>query len=406
MKLIKLTLVVFLIAGVVSTAFVSGYAAAQPTGVAPVAAAPLFSPRSGSSTADVPKQFETLNEIWRVLRQEFVDGKDLDADKLGKAAIEGMLSALDDRHTHYLDVQTRIAEDSALRGSYEGIGAHVQMVDGVLTIVAPLAGSPAEAAGIRPGDKIVAIDGESAQGLNLSEAVARVKGPKGSKVTLTILREGHSAPVVVEVVRDEIKTSSVALNLLPEGIAHVRIAQFGQRTADELRDALAQARRQNARGLVLDLRNNPGGLLDATVDVTSLFLDGGIAGYQVDRNGRREALPLPGRGDYTTIPMVVLVNGGSASGSELLAGALQDRGRAKLVGTPTYGKGSVNHLKELADGSALYVTIGRWLTPNGRLIEGNGLTPDYHVPFTEDDLQARRDPQLEKALEVLRAAGR
>ena len=427
MKVVKIVLFVFLSVTVVLTAFTSGfYVAGQTDTTSAAAAFQLPSARAATSPNDVPKQFQTLNEVWRVLREEFIDGKDLDADKLGKAAIDGMLSALDDRHTHFLDRQTREAENSALRGSYEGIGAHVQMDEGVLTIVAPLAGSPAEAAGIRAGDKILALDGVNLQGMNLSEAVAKVKGPKGSKITLTIQRQGSSTQQPIEVTRDEIKTASVVLGMQPDGFAHIRISQFGQRTADELRDALSSAKRQNAKGLVLDLRNNPGGLLDATVEITNMFLDGGIAGYQVDKNGKRETLRLSGKGEYTDIPLAVLVNGGSASGSELLAGALQDRNRAKLVGTTTYGKGSVNHLKELTDRSALYVTIGRWLTPNGRLIEGNGLTPDFLIAITEDDIKAMRDvaaamapnstspsvalldadPQMKKARELLRGGGR
>jgi carboxyl-terminal processing protease len=410
MKLLKISLVVVLLASVVGTAFSAGYVAAISSGgaPAPASARALFGDRtpgaSGAATADAPRQFAVLNDIWRVLRQDFVDPNAVDADKLGKGAIDGMIAALDDRHTHYLDVETRRMEDSQMRGSYEGIGAHVQMDEGVLTIIAPIAGSPAEAAGVRAGDKILAIDGVVSQGMNLNDAVNKVKGPRGTKVTLTIQRAGSAATFPLEITRDEIKTASVALEMQPDGLARIQIAQFGQRTTDEMRDALQNARRQNAKGLLLDLRNNPGGLLDATVDITNMFLDGGLAGYQVDRDGRRTTLPLRGRGDFTDIPMVVLVNGGSASGSELLAGALQDRGRAKLVGATTYGKGSVNHLRELPDGSALYVTIGRWLTPNGRLIEGNGLTPDYPVSLSEDDIRAKRDLQLEKAQELLRGA--
>lgn len=405
MKVVKVSLVVFLLAAVLTTAFSAGYvAAAAGSGSSPASVlGRSLSVTAGAST-DVPKQFQTLNEVYQVLRREFVEPNALDPDKLGKGAIDGMIAALDDRHTHYLDVQTRKQEQQSIAGSYEGIGASVQMEEGILTVVAPIVGSPAEAAGIRPGDKIIAIDGASAQGLNLSDAVDKVKGPRGSKVTLTVMREGQKTAFPVEIVRDEIKTKSVLMEMTPEGYAHVRITQFGQHTTDEMRDVLANTKKQGAKGILLDLRNNPGGLLDATVDITNMFLNGGIAGYQVDRQGNKETLPLRGKGDYTDIPMVVLVNAGSASGSELLAGALQDRQRAKLVGTRTYGKGSVNHLRELADGSALYVTIGRWLTPNGTLIEGNGLTPDYEVNLSEDDIKAQHDVQKEKALELLNAA--
>ncbi len=409
MKQLKVLLVVLLMGSVITTAFTAGYALATGAPGAQ-AASPVASLLGGrgpqaARSGDTPKQFAMLGEIWSVLKRDFVEPKALDPDKLGKAAIDGVIAALDDRHTTYLDADTRKEEDTQIKGSYEGIGAHVQMNEGgSIIIVAPLAGSPAETAGIRPGDRILAVDGVSTQGMNLNAAVTKVKGPRGSKVTLTVQRDGSTDPLLIVITRDEIKTNSVTWKMLPDSIAHVRIAQFAQRTADELRQAMRDAVKQGAKGVVMDLRSNPGGLLDATVDVTNQFMEGGLAGYQVDRNGKRDSLPLTNKAEFGDIPMVVLVNQGSASGSELFSGALQDRNRAKLVGTRTFGKGSVNHLRELSDGSALYVTIGRWLTPNGRLIEGNGLTPDFPVTITEDDLRAQRDPQMDKGLDVLRAA--
>ncbi len=409
MKQLKVLLVVLLMGSVVTTAFTTGYALATAASGAPITSpvAGLLTGR-GSQAAratDTPKQFAMLGEIWSVLKRDFVEPKALDADKIGKAAIDGVIAALDDRHTTYLDVETRNEENNQIKGSYEGIGAHVQMNEGgVIIIVAPLQGSPAEAAGIRAGDRILAVDGVNTQGMNLNDAVTKVKGPRGSKVTLTIQHDGSTDSVPIVITRDEIKTESVSWKMLPDNIAHVRIAQFAQRTADELRKAMRDAIGQGAKGVVMDLRSNPGGLLDVTVDVTNQFMEGGLAGYQVDRNGKRDSLPLTGKAEFPDIPMVVLVNQGSASGSELFSGALQDRNRAKLVGTRTFGKGSVNHLRELSDGSALYVTIGRWLTPNGRLIEGNGLTPDFPVTITEDDLRSQRDPQMDKGIEVLHAA--
>ncbi len=404
---LKIILFSFLAATVIATSFGVGYVMA-PNG--PVVAPPLLTAVStdkASATkgvpANVPEQFRLLDEVWEILRQDFVEPKALDPDKLGKGALDGLIAALGDSHTSFIDAENFRAEQSGIRGAYEGIGAHVQMDGGAVTVVAPLPGSPAEQAGIRAGDKILSVNGEPLQGGSLQDAVNKIKGPKGTKVSLSVLHQGDTRPETLEVTRSEIRTTSVAVQMLPGSIAHLRISQFSQRTGTEVQEAVKQARNQNARGVVLDLRNNPGGLLDQTVEVTSQFLEGGIAGYQVNRNGDRQELRLRGRGEAANLPMVVLVNGGSASGSELLAGAIQDRGRAVVIGTKTFGKGSVNHLRELSDGSALYVTIGRWLTPKGRQIEGNGLSPDIEVQLTEDDIRNRRDVQLERAVQVLQS---
>lgn len=406
-RVIKVTLFTFLAAAVLSTTFGAGYilalTAAPQTPVVQIDREPGTTARAGSR--NVLPQLAVLDEIWSVLNQDFVDQQALDPSKLGRGAVDGLIAALGDRHTTYIDAESVRAEQTGIRGSYEGIGASVALNQGAITIVAPIAGSPAEKAGIRAGDTIVEVNGKSTQGMSLEEVVSLIKGPKGTSVRILIQRES-GASVSLDVTRDEIRTQSVILEMLPDGYARVRIVQFTQRTGTELNDALEQVRNQRAKGIILDLRNNPGGLLDTTVESANQFLSGGLAGYQVDRNEHRAPLSLDNGGRALDIPMVVLVNGGSASGSELLAGALQDRGRAKLIGTQTFGKGSVNHLRQLSDGSALYVTIGRWLTPNGTQIEGNGLTPDIVVNVTEEDIRDQRDPQLERAKEVLSTQSR
>jgi carboxyl-terminal processing protease len=278
------------------------------------------------------------------------------------------------------------------------------MEDGELTVVSPIAGSPAERQGVRAGDKILEIDGEATSGMNLMEAVLRIRGTKDTTVTLLILHQGETTPVAIEIVREEIELDSVYIDMLPDDIAHIQITHFSERTPDELAAAVNEALQSGAGGIILDLRGNPGGLLYTVVDVASNFLDGGIVLYEADGAGsiikERHA---SSEGVATDLPLAVLVDGGSASGSEVLAGALQDRGRAPLIGTKTYGKGSVNILQELSDGSALYLTTAYWLTPNRYLIQGVGITPDFEVEITAEDIASGRDPQLEFAVAYIQA---
>ncbi|MCX6020175.1 MAG: S41 family peptidase [Chloroflexi bacterium] len=391
-----------LLLALVGASFGAGWVTAHSNGAPELRVLRTLSNGISTTPQERPKQFKLLNEIWDILRTDFVEPQTLDADKLGRGAIEGVVRALGDAHTSYIDKEQYAMEQAGIRGSYEGIGAHVSLQDGVVVIVSPIAGSPAEQAGVRAGDRIMGVNDESVKGLTLTDVVTKIKGPRGTTVKLLVMREGSTDPVTLTITRAEIKTGTVFVQMLPDGVAHIRISQFAQRTGVELRDALKEAEKQGAKSLVLDLRNNPGGLLDTTVESASQFLEKGVVAYQVDRNGNKDTWEVRPGGATLTMPMVILVNQGSASGSEVLTGALQDYGRATVIGTKTFGKGSVNHIRELSDGSALYVTIARWLTPNGRLIEGKGLDPDITVPFTEDDLKAQRDPQLAKGLEVLK----
>ncbi len=351
----------------------------------------------------LPEEFNALGEVWQSLERYYVNKDALDAKELSEGAIEGLLEALDDPYTSYLDAETYELEWSAYEGSFEGIGAVVTMQDGELTVVSPIAGGPAEEQGIKAGDKVLEIDGESTLEMNLTEAVLKIRGPQGTKVTLLILHQGETTPVEVEIIREEVQLDSVYLEMLPQVIAHIQITHFSERTHQELVAALNDAIDSGLEGIILDLRNNPGGYLHVAVDVASEFLDGGTVLYQRDSEGRLEELTATSGGLATDLPLVLLVNEWSASGSEVLAGALQDRGRANLVGNVTYGKGSVNIIRELSDGSALYITTARWLTPHGSLIEGIGLTPDFAVEITEEDILNDRDPQLEFAIEYIKS---
>ena len=349
----------------------------------------------------LPEEFNALGEVWQSLERYYVNKDALDAEELSEGAIRGLLKALDDPHTSYLDAETYEMEWSAYEGSFEGVGAVITMKDCELTVVSPIAGGPAEEQGVRAGDKILEIDGEPTSGMNLTEAVLKIRGPQGTEVTLLILHQGETTPVEIEIIREEVKLDSIYLEMLPEGIAHIQITHFSERTHEELVAVLNDAIDNGAEGIILDLRNNPGGYLHVAVDVASEFLDGGTVVYQQDSEGRLEELPATPGGLAKDLPLVLLVNEWSASGSEVLAGAIQDRGRANLVGNVTYGKGSINIVRELSDGSALYVTTARWLTPDGSLIEGIGLTPDFEVEITEADILNDRDPQLDFAIEYI-----
>ncbi len=342
----------------------------------------LFTERALS---ELPDDFAILVEAYEILKDSYVDKDELDAEKLSQGAVKGMIDALDDPYSAFVSPEMADLEMSALKGKYQGIGAYVGIQDEQITVIAPMAGSPAEAANLQPGDAILEINGESTQEMNLTEAALKIQGPQGTSVILLILHEGEDEPVEIEIVRDEIKLDSVFWEI-KDGIAHIRITSLLQTTSGELSSALKEIVDAGAAGIVLDLRNNPGGLLDAAVNVTSQFLASGTAVDIVDSEGNHSPLKVRSGGLATQLPLVVLVNGGSASGSEVIAGALQDYGRAKLAGSQTFGKGSVQTISSLTDGSSVHITIARWYTPYGRLIEGNGLTPDFALEITGDEL--------------------
>jgi carboxyl-terminal processing protease len=327
---------------------------------------------------------EVVEEAWEVILQDYVDKDNLDTGTLAQGAIEGMVEALDDPYTSYLDAETYQLSLRSLEGKFEGIGAYVGMRDEQLIIIAPIADSPADKAGIKAGDVILEVDGESTSDMSLAEAVLNVQGPAGTTVTLLILHEGETEPVVIEIVRAEIELPSVQFEMREE-IAYINITYFSERTAQELSPVVESINQQAATGIILDLRSNPGGLLGAVVDAAGFFLDEGVVLDVVDNEGNRDIYSVRPGEISTDLPMVVLVDEYSASGSEVLAGALQDHGRATIAGAKTFGKGSVNILRQFTDGSGLYITSARWLTPNGRLIEGEGLYPDYELELEGED---------------------
>ncbi len=358
-----------------------------------------------SANATTPKDqhalFVPFWEAWEIVHNQYVD-QPLDDVALMRGAIRGMMDAIGDKQTYYMDPVVYEDATTQLEGEYEGIGAYVDTSGDYLTIVSPIEGSPAEAAGLKPGDQIVAIDGVDMTGVSPEQARQKVLGPVGSTVTLSITRKGQEEPLEFVLTRAKIVVPSVTSKTLENNIAYIDINQFGDKTTSELMAAIDQTLSQNPKGVIIDLRNNVGGYLQTAIEVASQFIEKGIVLYEQYGDGTRVPHYALGEGRMTNLPIVVLVNEGSASASEVLAGALQDYGRAKLVGVISYGKGSVQQWMPLSDDNgAARVTIAKWLTPHERTIDGVGLTPDYVVEFTEADAANDRDPQLDKAIEVL-----
>jgi len=342
---------------------------------------------SRTPTPTSPQQgLDVITQAWNIIYQDYVDKDKLDTATLTGGAIKGMVEALDDPYTSYLDAETYQLSLRSLEGKFEGIGAFVAEKDKQITIVAPIAGSPAEKAGIRAGDIILEVNGRSTSEMSLTEAVLNIQGPKGTPVTLSILHQGETEPEVIEIIRAEIEVPSVNFEM-KEDIAYIKITYFSERTAQELSSVLKTVTKQGAAGIILDLRSNPGGLLDTVIDVAGFFLKEGVVVDVVDNEGKHTTSSVRPSRVSTDLPLVVLVDGYSASGSEVLVGALQDYARATVAGAKTYGKGSVDVLRQLQDGSGLYITTARWLTPKGRLIEGKGLDPDYELKEDEDAIQ-------------------
>jgi carboxyl-terminal processing protease len=353
--------------------------------------------------AGLDAAFPTFWEAMDVLYNNFYG--DLPAGKEATyAAIRGVVNNLDDPNTSFLSPDEAEVFRTNISGEFEGIGARVDWDEDVDTvrIVEPFENQPAWSAGLKRDDLILAVDGESVVGTDLTSAVQKIRGPKGTTVTLTILRPGanDNEPFDVEVVRARIETPTVTTDRLGDAgeIAYVRLYTFNENSGQLVRQAVEEALEHDAQGLILDLRGNTGGLLREAVKVTSLFLEDELVLLERFKNGEEEVYRTEGKPLTTDLPLVLIVNEGSASASEIVAGALQDTGRAPLLGAVTFGKGSVQLPETLSDGSILRVTIARWYTPKGRTIDGTGLTPDATVEFTDEQRAAGEDPQLDAAL--------
>ena len=397
-------------------------------------AAGLLVPRVSAVGSGSYQSLETFANILAIVQRNYI--KEVETEKLITGAIEGMLGSLDP-HSSYLTEDAYRELQTETEGRFGGLGLEITVRNGVLTVISPIEGTPAARAGVQPGDQIVGIDDRSTEEMGLVDAVKRLRGPQGSSVTISVRREGQEKLLKFTIVRDVIEISSVRAHVLESGFLYARIAQFQDRTSENLRAALAkeQPGGESIKGFVLDLRNNPGGLLNQAVGVSDLFLDSGLIVYTDGRQDQqKQKFSASRENSRTGFPMVVLVNGGSASASEIVAGALQDHKRALILGTKTFGKGSVQTILPLGSRSALRLTTAEYFTPNGRSIHDVGIQPDIVMdrstppspsgtgtqakssetpPASESPAQGsvapdstvqrlKSDPQVERALELLK----
>jgi carboxyl-terminal processing protease len=369
--------VIMLVIIAVAMGFGGGFLAAQNTNN-------IVAPTTTTTTPGVPNNLDTVEEAWDQLRAQFVEPDKLASENITASAIKGIIAALQDPHMEYLTAQEYNIVQSTFQGSFEGIGATVGLRNDKLTIVAPIKDTPADNAGIKAGDIILEINGESTEGMSVDIAVSKIRGASGTTVKLLILHTDATTPVEIEITRAQIDVPSVAYEMRGD-IALISIYQFTSRTETELAQVMPKLKQENAKGIILDLRDNPGGILDIVIQVASHFITDGVIVSVRSNQGVTKTYDAIKQDITTSLPMVVLVNEYSASGSEVLSGALQDHDRAIVSGNVTYGKGSVNVLQKLSDGSAIYITTSRWLTPDGHLIEGKGIQPDVLLTITGEE---------------------
>ncbi len=356
--------------------------------------------KQGRLSSDI--DFSLFWKTWDLIKTNYVDQDKLTDKQMFYGALSGLVSSVDDPYTVFMNPEESKLFNEDLTGTFSGIGAEVGLRNDVVTIIAPLAGTPAERAGLRSGDKVYAIDKQSTVGLTVDEAVKKIRGDKGTTVTLTIARNGDKLRDI-SITRDTIVVKSVATNYdQASGLYTITVSNFNADTEPLFQAAIQDIERQKPRGLILDLRNNPGGYLDAAVAIASFWIsDGVIVSEQFSNQSATQPQHARGLAPLAGLPTVVLINQGSASASEIVAGALMDHQQATTIGKTTYGKGSVQVVRDLPDGSMVKITTAKWLTPNGTSINDKGIKPNIEVELTEDDFNKNVDPQMVKARQFL-----
>jgi carboxyl-terminal processing protease len=386
-RALVITLFVLLSAVVTFAAYLGGYGTALSLHAGP--------PQPGQD------QLRVFWESWRIVQDQYY-GAPVDASVLTYGAIRGAVSTLGDPFTWFAEPEEAEKIREAASGSYSGIGAVVNDNDaGNVIIVRPFPDGPADRAGLLPGDIILEVEGTATAAVGLQQAVDKIRGPVGTPVHLLIERDALEAPFQVELVRAQIEIPSVEQKMLDGGIAYLKVNEFRSNAPAQVHAALEELLAQGPNSLVLDLRDDPGGLLSSSIEISSEFVAEGVIVREKGSNGLDQEHLARGDGLATEIPLVILVNSGTASASEIVAGAIRDHGRGILIGETTLGKGSVQSPVDLSDGSHLRLTVAHWFTPNGQLIHGEGLVPDIEVPLSEEDLANGRDPQLDRAIAYL-----
>jgi carboxyl-terminal processing protease len=407
----KTIILVFLAILIVAGSFVAGMAfqaglkgSALSSSSSSLVSLPLAdaNERSRLTEAAAPANLDTFWEAWSFLNEHFYGQIPANNERI-YGAIRGMVSTFDDQHTAFVDPVSAAVHSENISGSFEGIGASIRLDEaGRLIIADPFRDRPAFQAGLLPDDVILEVDGQSVEGLSLYEAVLLIRGPAGSTVVLTIFREGQHEPLEVSVQRAEIEIEVVEAELLADQVGYVRLTQFSKGAADKVTEAIESLSQQGAESIIFDLRSNPGGLLSEAISVSSVFLKEGTVVVERLKEGEEKRFEVKsGYQAAAEMPLIVLVNGGSASASEIVAGAIQDYERGKIMGEQTYGKGSVQLPHTLSDNSQLRVTVAEWLTPQLRQIHGEGISPDVVVEMSLEDFEQGLDPQLDEAVKFL-----
>jgi len=352
---------------------------------------------------DITADFGLFWEVWAKLKDEHIKGGEVNEQELVYGAIEGLTKAVGDPNTVFFRPEDSKKFNEDIRGNFSGIGAEIGTRDGKLVIIAPLNNTPAERAGLEPGDHIIQIDSEPTDGITVEEAVRRIRGELGTTVTLTIIRDSFEGSRDFEIVRANITVPTVEWELIEDNIVHMRVFSFNANTTLAFQKSMVSALLAGGDGLILDLRGNPGGFLDVSVRIAGFFLERGqIVVTEKFSSGDETILRARGNEALRNFPTVILINEGSASASEILAGALRVHNGTKIVGENSFGKGTVQELQALRNESTLKITIANWLLPNGDMIEGNGLTPDSFIEITQEHIERGEDPQLEEAIRILK----
>jgi len=368
--------------------------------------------KKARSADDLESKLNIYLQVLDSVKNDYVDKK-LDNTKLMYGSIRGLLDSLDDPYTRFLEPTSYKEMKIRLSGSYSGIGIYIGIKDKQLIVISPIKDTPAWKSGLKPKDKIIAIDSKPTKDMALDEAVSLIRGPRGSIVTVSILRGSAKEPKDYKIPREKIVIKSVETETFDGGMGYIKLNTFeNQNAADEMEKALNNMKTKNIKGIILDVRNNGGGLLQNAIEIGSMFMKDGVIVYTIDREGKKETISSIGNQIWDR-PVVMLINESSASASEILAGALHDDNKAKLVGAKSFGKASVQNVKQLEDGSAILITIAKYLTPNGTDITKKGIEPDYSVEVTTEEAEAmfqseektadvKKDPQLKKAIQVLK----